>query len=266
MKRLIVAGWILAGCVGCGSVAPDAGHEGVLIRKPIFFGHGGVDDTPVKTGRSFVAITTDWVYVDMRPVQVNVEFDDLMSRDGVPLDFNAAVRFKVANSVQMVQGFGADDHFFSRNLEQAFRNLVRDAVKKRGMNETAIDASAAEAIDSEVTAGFKAYVAAGGFPIDLLDVTVGRANPPDSIKNQRTETATQEQRSNTEKQRKLAEDQRREAEASRATADNAYREAMRLSPDQFLQLEQIKMLHQVCQGGKCTFLMGGGAVPTISVR
>ena len=45
---------------------------------------------------------------------------------------------------------------------------------------------------------------------------MGRANPPDSIKNQRIETAAQEQRANAEKQRKLAEDQRKEAEQARA--------------------------------------------------
>jgi hypothetical protein len=84
-------------------------------------------------------------------------------------------------------------------------------------------------------------------------VTLGRANPPDAIKHQRIATAEQEQRVNTERQRKLAEDMRRGSEESRAVADNAYREAMRLSPEQFLQLEQIKMLHDVCGGGKCSF-------------
>jgi len=93
-------------------------------------------------------------------------------------------------------------------------------------------------------------------------MTVGRANPPDAIKNQRIETAAQEQRSNTEKQRKLAEDQRRAAETSRAEADNAYREAMHLSPEQFIQLEMIKMQHEVCGPngkGTCTFIQNGTA-------
>ena len=35
---------MLAICIaasGCSSFSPDAGHEIVLIDKPIFFGHGG---------------------------------------------------------------------------------------------------------------------------------------------------------------------------------------------------------------------------------
>ena len=30
--------------------AVDAGHEGVLVKQPVFFGHGGVDPVPVKNG------------------------------------------------------------------------------------------------------------------------------------------------------------------------------------------------------------------------
>src|SRR5512134_2771867 len=39
--------------VGC--VAIEAGHEGVLVEQPFFFGHGGVDPVPSKTGRVVVA-------------------------------------------------------------------------------------------------------------------------------------------------------------------------------------------------------------------
>jgi hypothetical protein len=61
---------------------------------------------------------------------------------------------------------------------------------------------------------------------------------------------------------KLAEDQRMAAEQSRANADNAYREAMHLSPEQFIQLETIKMQSIVCGPlGKatCTFIQNGAA-------
>ena len=32
--------------MGVGCVAIQAGHEGVLVRQPFFFGHGGVDPVP----------------------------------------------------------------------------------------------------------------------------------------------------------------------------------------------------------------------------
>ena len=42
-KRLIpiiAIAFIALGIIGCHSYAPNAGHEIVLIKKPIFFGHG----------------------------------------------------------------------------------------------------------------------------------------------------------------------------------------------------------------------------------
>jgi hypothetical protein len=36
--------------VACNFKSLNAGHEIVLIEKPIIFGHGGVDPNPVRTG------------------------------------------------------------------------------------------------------------------------------------------------------------------------------------------------------------------------
>jgi len=109
----------------------------------------------------------------------------------------------------------------------------------------AISQTAADAVGKEVSTAAIQIVQQTGVPILFTAINVGRVNPPDAIKNQRIETAAQEQRAITEQQTKLAEDQRKAAEQSRAAADNAYREAMQLSPDQFLQLERIKMQRDV---------------------
>lgn len=247
----------------CSSVTPDAGHEAVLIRKPLFMGHGGVDGSPVKPGRTFVAWTTSAVDVNMQPVTFHLNIDDMMSKDGVPLDFAATIRLRVTDSVRMVTEFGPE--WYKNNVEQAFFTAIRDAVKKRGMNEVAIDASAADAIDEEVTRIMVAYLRDKRVPAELIDVTVGKANPPDAVKSQRIETAHQEQRINTEKQTTLAENQRKAAEQARAEADNAYRVAMQLDPAQFLQLKSIEAMRDVCGSGKCT-IYTTGALPTFGIK
>src|SRR5579864_3894119 len=245
---------------GCRMYSPDAGHEIVLVKKPIIFGHGGVDSEPVKTGLTVAAITTQGVDVYMQPLKYETQLDDTMTQDGVPISFHAIMVLKVTDSVNLIKNFGPE--WYKNNLEEPFKTMVRQAVRKHGMNETAISTVALDAIDAEIRDGLTAFIASKGLPINLVTMTVGRANPPDAIKNQRIETAAQEQRSNTEKQRKLAEDQRRAAETSRAEADNAYREAMHLSPEQFIQLEMIKMQHEVCGPngkGTCTFIQNGTA-------
>lgn len=265
MKRLIVA-LALFSCA-CSTVEPNAGEEAVLTYKPMFFGSGGVDETPIKTGLTYTAWTTYSTVVNMQPQRLDLEFQDLMTSDGVPIDFHAVVTYKITNSVRLVKDFGPDGAtVFARNLEQPFRTAVRDAVKKRGMNEMAIQATAAEQVDAEVTSHLVDIIKETGVPIVLIDLSLGRANPPDAILHQRVETAAQEQRINTEKQRKLAEDQRKAAEEARAAADAAYNAKMELSPAQYLQLQEIQMKREVCARGGCTFLFGGNATPLVNIK
>lgn len=263
MKQMIAILVAAVGMTGCRTVSPDAGHEAVLIMKPLFFGHGGVDPEPVKTGLIIAAMTTEAEYVSMQPIQVSEHFDDLMSSDGVPLDFDAVIRLQITDSVRLIKDFGPK--WYQTNVGAEFRNRVRQSVRKHGMNETAINTAAVDDIDREVSKGMEAYFNEAKLPLRLIQMTVGKANPPDSIKNQRIETAAQQQRVLTEGQRKLAEDSRKAAEQSRAEADNAYRNAMQLSPEQFLSLERIKMQQAVCAGGKCTFIVGN-ATPIIDAR
>lgn len=260
----IILSLIALSLAGCSVYSPDAGHQVVLIEKPMIFGHGGVDSEPVTTGRTFAAATTQGVDVYMQPERYEEQLDDTMSEDGVPLGFHAIINLQVTDAVTLVKNFGPD--WYKNNVEQEFAQLVRQAVRKRGMNEIAIQTSAVDAVDNEVESGMTAYLAAKGLPIKLITMTVGRANPPDAIKNQRIETAAQEQRVQTEKQVKLAEDQRKSAEESRALADNAYRQAIGLSPEQYVELKRIEMQVKVCGDGKCTFIVGGNVTPALSVR
>lgn len=255
----------------CSTVKPDAGHEAVLVRKPLIFGHGGVDETPVKTGLKYVAFTTEGIDVNMQPRRVDVEFTDLMTSDGVPIDFHAVLTLQVTDSVKLVRDFGADQTgaapgFWLRNIEQPFRTAVRDAVKAHGMNEMAIQATAAAEVDKVVTDQLLAIVKETGVPVRILDVSLGRANPPDAILHQRVETATQEQRINTERQKKLAEDQRKLAEESRAAADQAYNQKMGLNTEQYVALQAIQMQRDVCAKGNCTFIYGANATPMLNLR
>ena len=235
-------------------VTPDAGHEAVLIKKPWIFGHGGVDPHPVVSGATWVAFSTDAVIVSKQPQQFGVHFEDLMSADGVPLDFDAVIRLQITDAVRLINNFGPN--WYQNNILAEFQNRVRQAVRKHGMNETAISTKAIEEIDDEITTSMQKYLESINFPAKLIQVTVGKANPPDSVKHQRIQTASEQQRQETEKQKKLAEDQRKQAELSRAAADNAYREAMQLSPEQFLRLETINMQKTVCQKTNCIFVVG----------
>ena len=248
---------------GCSSYSPDAGHEIVLVEKPAVFGHGGVDPTPVKTGRTYTAITTEGVDVNIQPQKFDTEMPDIMTSDGVPITFHAIAILQVSDSVSLIKNFGPN--WYANNVEEQFKTMVRQAVRKHGMNETAISTEALDEIDTEIRTQLERFLTEKQLPVRLVTMTVGKANPPDAIKNQRIETAAQEQRINTEKQTALAEQQRKVAEQNRAEADNAYRESMHLSPEQFIELKRIEMLNTVCSRNTCTFI-NGSATPVLSVK
>ena len=261
-----IAAWLVLALTGCTVVSPDAGQAAVLIDKPIVFGHGGVRAKAVSTGLTYTWFSTNKIYVNMFPQQYDGNFSDLMSSDGVPLDFHAIIRLQVVDPVALVKDFGQD--WYKNNVEQEFFNRVRSAVKKHGMNETAIQTTAIDEIDSEVSREMTDYLSENKLPIRLIKITVGKANPPDAVRNQRVETAQQEQRVLTEQKRDLAEQSRKAAEQSRAEADNAYRLAMNLSPAQFVEMQRIKMQTEVCAvpDAKCTFIIGSQVDPVVNVK
>jgi len=252
---------------GCSVYAPDAGHQVVLVEKPWFFGHGGVNPEPVTTGRTWAAITTDGVDVSMQPQRFEQDMSDTMSADGVPLGFHAMITLQVTDAVALVKNFGPN--WYQNNVEPQFMQDIRQSVRNHGMNEVAINSSAIDAIDNEVRGQLESFFNSSHIPVRILSMTVGRAIPPDAIKDQRIQTAAQEQRIQTEKEVTLAEEQRAKAEAARAVADNAYRQAIGLSPAQFIELQRIQMQGVVCgPNGKanCTYIQNGAATPTLEVN
>jgi regulator of protease activity HflC (stomatin/prohibitin superfamily) len=255
---------LIVSMLGCTGVSVEAGEEAVLTVKPWFFGSGGVDPTPVSSGLTWVAMTTDYKIVDMRPFQYTATLNDMMTSDGVPLDFSVALRTQVTDSVLLIKNFGTE--WYKYNVEKKFHNAIRQAVRKHGMNETAISTEAIDKIDEEISKEIARYFTEINLPVRMLAVTVGHANPPDAVKNQRIATASAQQRIMTENETKKAEDARKMAEESRAAADNAYRNLMGLNQDMFLQLEAIKMKREVCLRGGCTFIDGVNATPVINVR
>jgi regulator of protease activity HflC (stomatin/prohibitin superfamily) len=246
---------VLGSCTTGHYITVPENNEGVLISKP-WFGSGGYYPTTVKgPGSTFTWGTTSAIMVATSPEQHTLEINDLMSSDGVPLDFDATILLQVNDPLVLIKSYGAK--WYDNNLKSEVLSYVRDAVKKHGLNETAISTTAIASIDGEVTDRLEAYLRLHKFPVTLVRFTVGKANPPDSVKDQRIATAQQEQRLQTLIKSKLAEDQRKLSETARAEADNAYRVQMGLSPEQFVQLKTLETMKDVCGDKNCTFVGTG---------
>lgn len=235
---------------GCMSTV-DAGYQGVLVKKPWVFGHGGVDKEPIATGLTWTAPTTEVVRINVQPMQFEMQFNDFMSKDAVPLDFHAVIRLQVTDAVKLVERFGPD--WYKNNIGRELENRVRTAVKKHGMNETAIETTAIDQIDAEVSMAMEKYIKDVDLPVKMIAITVGRANPPDSIKTARENTAAEQQRLIMEQQRAKAEEARALAEEKRGIADRSYAEKFGITSDAYVKLKQVEM----CATSKgCTLILG----------
>ncbi|MBI5636750.1 MAG: SPFH domain-containing protein [Nitrospinae bacterium] len=255
--KVILVLFLLPFFAACHAVSIGPGENAVLTDRPYFFGHGGVRPEPVGTGLTWAWWSTDATLVDVKPVQYDELFSDMMSKDNVPVHFNVYIKTQIRNAPQLVEKFG--DNWYSMNVKEPFRTVVRNLCKKYDMNQLVSSTEANEAMALEAKKEIIAIVTASQIPVDVMSVTVGRIIPTDEVMTAITATATQQQLQNTERQRALAQEIRKAAEIKRAEADNAYRMAMGLSPDLFVQLEGVKAfsgaVENCSKSANCTLMI-----------
>jgi regulator of protease activity HflC (stomatin/prohibitin superfamily) len=255
----------------CCRTTVEPGHEKVFNRKPaIFLWMGGVSPEPLKSGSAFIAPTTSEIDVNMLPQTFDEEFKDIMPRDNNPVDYHAAVRLRIVDSVGMVKNFGTD--WYRNNVQRPFQTMNRQELRQYSMPELALQQEVVATVESSLKKQLADYLASirrkdgtpGGLPVEVQDVTLGRISPQPEIIASYNETGVQQQRAKTEAQRAAAEVARKDAETRRALADRAYEETMGLTPAQYIQLQQIKMCGE--KAGACTVILNGSATPVVSVK
>jgi hypothetical protein len=243
---------------GCLMPAVDAGHEGVVVQKPIFFGHGGVDPVPITTGRMLVAFTTEVIDVDVRPIQYSEHFD-IISSENAPVSFDA---FMIANVVEgrspeLITRFGPS--WYSNNVKEAFRTIVREEVQKYALFElTTKPATRAKLQDAIFQEVGTRIISKQNIPIRLNRVVVGGILPPKGVLDQTAQTIIQEQRRITMVEFQKAEESREKAERQRGIADRAYRESLGLTAPEFVDLRRIEVQKEIVQHAPSalTIIMG----------
>jgi regulator of protease activity HflC (stomatin/prohibitin superfamily) len=231
---------LLAGCV-----AIDAGHEGVLVEQPFFFGHGGVDPVPSKTGRVWVAPTTK--VIDVRPIQYSEHFD-IISAENAPVSFDA---FLIANVIEgrtpeLINRFGPN--WYQNNAKEAFRTFVREEVQKYPLFQLTTDPTTRTKLQEAIARELQTkLLEKQALPIRLNRVVVGSILPPKGVVEQTTQTIIQEQRKITMVEFQKAEESREKAEKQRGIADRAYRESLGLTAPEFVDLRRIEVQKEIVQ-------------------
>lgn len=269
IKILPVMALIVFTVSSCKGVSPDADEEGVLIEKPWFFGHGGVDTDAVESGLSWVAWSTDVEYFKIVPYKHQVDMDDLFSDDNTPLDFHTIIitEIKKGKSPILLQNYGKD--WFSTNLYNYYCNLVRDHISQHSPFDLMSNRAILNEIDKKVLKKMQEHVKKLSeekeFPIVIKQVTIGKAIPNKDQLDEMNKTAKAVQAKQTQERQAEVELAREKAERQRARADKAYREELNLSTDDFIALKWIETIEKK-KDANIDVLVGGGASNMWNIR
>lgn len=252
---------------GCSRISTDPGTQTVLIDKPWFFGHGGVQESAQEPGSGWYWWSTSGIVVPVVPIKIDERFDDLITAgDNIPVDFNSYLQLQIKDPVAIIKKYG--ERWYDNNLKEQYRTIVRNEAKQYTLNQLLSDSQSVQKLESSILAATSKLVKDNGLPVAVLDINLGKVLPDGKILDEINETGRQKQRSKSMEAARQAEEQRKEAERARAAADNAYRNEMSLSPEQFIKLEEIKakkMLYEQCHKG-CTVIVSDGATPLVVGR
>ena len=249
----------MTSCIGCTTV--DADEEAVLIDKPWFVGHGGVQKEPVETGLKWIWVSTDTEHFKIVPFKHQVDMDDLFSDDNTPLDFHTIIITQIVKgkSPILLQNYGTD--WFNTNLYNYYCNLVRDHISQHSPFDLMSNRAILNEIDAKVLKQMQDYVAQLSkdkeFPVIIKQVTIGKATPNKEQLEEMNKTAKAVQARQTQDREAEVQMARGKAERERAKADKAYREELGLTIPQFIELRKWEVIEKK-NGANIDVVVGGG--------
>lgn len=249
ISKLIAAAVLAAAATACTVVSPSPDEVAVLVDRPIAFGDGGVRDKDVREGGTYTYtwLTTEKKYLTIKPVAFPQKFNDFATKDNAPLDFSTVLRYRVTNAADLIR---LGDGWFDNSIAPQYADIVRREVKKHSLVDVMSNGAVADQLDAEVTRQVRELVAEQKLPIEILTVNLGRAMPEKEVVSEMNATVVARQRQLTMAESKLAEDARKEEQIAKALADNAYRQGLGMSSDEFVKLELAKFQLEACKMAK----------------
>lgn len=279
--------WFVVALFTMRSISPS--EVAVFEYRPFVFGSSSLDDRPIGGPQRFYMwpSTSMWT-LNTAPQTLPAHADDFMSADRVPLDFDIAITIKLADPAKapaVVRKFSSESVvsvFRLLVLQDAkdqqgkvatrgeFMSYLRDQVRHHSssvfiaaQNADGTPSDAASQVEKQTRDYINKFLSENGADmIRVENIALGRANPPDGVRRSIEATAQQAQDVKTQGERKRAQDARKDAEIAAAAAERAFMDSVKLTPEQFVELQRIRAIEKVCTGSAtCVLNMGGGNMP-----
>jgi len=266
MKKVI---WVIALAISmvamtsCNGVRVNGGEEAVLIMKPWVFGSGGVSYNPVSAGLTWCAISTDDIVFNIKPVQYTEKFDDIITQDNNPVDFDAYVKIQInkGQTPRLYEDFGVQ--WYKNNIQEPFRKMNRNLCSDHKMFDLTSNRIIVDSLENAVFVFLTSEVKKLNIPIDIMEVHIGKVVPPNNVIEETVKTAAAEQSIITQDANRRSELARKDAQTAKAIADKAYMIEMKFTNSEYLEYRQIQVQLDKIEMAKdkknisITFIEGG---------
>ncbi|GAP71324.1 hypothetical protein SAMD00024442_102_2 [Candidatus Symbiothrix dinenymphae] len=243
MKKIFLVFSVAAVFTSCSLTTVDGDECAVFVKKPWFFGSGGVSKSVLLEGSEWAAWTTDNVKFKTSPVKYEEKFDDVFSDDGTPVDLQANFILQVdaSQAYILLKNYGAD--WYSNVVKETGRKYVRDRISQREFYKLLSDREIYDEIEADVIektiAYFKTLNELKPFPVHVVNVVCDRARPNLAVMEEIDRTASNIQAKKTEDEKFNMQVAREKSEKQRALADRAYRTNLGLSGQEFIALKAL---------------------------
>lgn len=230
----------------CSLCGVDGTEEGVFIKKPLFFGKGGVEMQALTEGSEWKVFSTDFVTYTNIPVKYTEVFDDVFCNDNTPMDLSAHITLQLVKGKSPVLHTNYGFNWYDNVVKENFRKTVRNFISTYDMYTLTSDREVYDAIEVDISQKLGQYFtdisSTKEFPIAIVNVVVDKAKPNNSVMEELNKTATMAQAKLTEIKQQEVEDQRKITEHKRALADMEYRRTMGMSPAEYIQMRTLEVI------------------------
>jgi hypothetical protein len=229
----------------CDLCTVDGGEEGVFIKKPWFFGDGGVDHQALTSGSEWKVISTDYVVYSIINTKYTENFDDTATNETTTVDMNAHLFLRITpgKSPILHENYGMD--WYDNNIKEVFRKYVKDFASRYDMitlvSQREIYDDIEPIIEQQMIDHINHLSETKELPIEVVDVIVDKAMANEGVREELNNTAIYMQQKNTQIMKQEMEIARRETERLRALADKEYQITMGFTPQQFIMLRGLEL-------------------------
>jgi hypothetical protein len=232
----------------CDLCTVDGGEEGVFIKKPWFFGDGGVDPQALTSGSEWKVLSTDYVVYSVINTKYTENFDDTATNETTTVDMNAHLFLRITPGKSPILHENYGTNWYDNNIKEIFRKYVKDFASRYDMitlvSQREIYDEIEPIIEKQMIDHINRLSETKELPIEVVDVVVDKATPNDGVREELNNTAIYMQQRNTQVMKQEMEIARRETERLRALADKEYQITMGFTPTQFIQLRALELENQ----------------------